>query len=81
MNIAVVTGASSGMGREFCKILDKEGFDEIWGLGLGKESMEELKTKLSTGFRYFDMDLTLDENLEIYKAALEEIKPNVKMIG
>ena len=80
MNIAVVTGASSGMGREFCRILDKEGFDEIWGLGLGKENMEALKKELSTNFRYFDMDLTVDENLNIYRKALEEAKPNVKWL-
>ena len=31
MKIAVVTGASSGMGREFVYALDKdELFDEIW---------------------------------------------------
>ncbi|MCR5435811.1 MAG: SDR family NAD(P)-dependent oxidoreductase [Treponema sp.] len=80
MNIAVVTGASSGMGREFCKILDKEGYDEIWGLGLGKESMEAVKSELSTSFKYFDMDLTIDKNLNKYKAALEEAKPNVKWL-
>ncbi|MBO4638600.1 MAG: SDR family NAD(P)-dependent oxidoreductase [Treponema sp.] len=80
MNIAVVTGASSGMGREFCRLFDKEGFDEIWGLGLGKESMEALKTELSTKFRYFDMDLTVDENLNKYKKALEEEKPDVKWL-
>ena len=80
MNIAVVTGASSGMGREFCRIFDKEGFDEIWGLGLGKDSMEALKSELSTKFRYFDMDLTVDENLNTYKKALEEAKPNVKWL-
>lgn len=80
MNIAVITGASSGMGRQFCEQLDTEGFDEIWGIGLGKEKMEEVKTNLKTKFRYFDMDLTVDKNLQIYKNALDEAKPNVKWL-
>ena len=30
LRIAIVTGASSGLGREYAKLLDKEGMDEIW---------------------------------------------------
>ena len=41
MKIAVVTGASSGMGRVFVQKLDDMGFDEIWGIGLSKEALEE----------------------------------------
>ena len=29
MKIAVITGASSGMGREFVYALDEKGFDEL----------------------------------------------------
>lgn len=78
--IAVVTGASSGMGRKFCEILDNEGFEEIWGLGLGKDAMEDVKKSLKTKFRYFDMDLTAQENLAVYKQALEEAKPDVQWL-
>ena len=77
MNIAVVTGASSGMGRKFVEILDKEGLDEIWGVGLGKEALEEVKRKTKTNFRYFDMDLTDEKNLLVYKDALKESNPNI----
>jgi len=80
MKIAVVTGASSGMGREFCKILDNSNYDEIWGLGLGKEALENLKSELKTNFRYFDMDMTVDANLKIYKDALEGCKPEVEWL-
>ena len=78
--IAVVTGASSGMGRKFCEILDSHGFDEIWGLGLGKEAMEDVKKSLKTSFRYFDMDLTDHENLAIYKKALQGADPDVQWL-
>ena len=30
MRIAIVTGASSGLGREYAKLPGKEGMDEIW---------------------------------------------------
>lgn len=77
MKVAVITGASSGMGREFCRILDGDGFDEIWGLGMGKDNFEALKKELKTPFRYFDMDMTKWENLELYKQALQDSNPDV----
>ena len=42
--IAVVTGASSGMGQEFVLKLDKEQqFDEIWVIARRKELLETLQ--------------------------------------
>ena len=77
MNIAVITGASSGMGREFVRRMDESGFDEIWGVALEKDLLEKVKGECHTKFRVFDLDLTNDESLNIYKEALEEEKPNV----
>lgn len=71
MKIAVITGASSGMGREFCRQLDDRGFDEIWGLGLGEENFKALEAELKTPLRYFDRDLTKLENIEYFKSELE----------
>ena len=43
MKIAVVTGASSGMGREFVCALDRQtAFDEIWVIARRKERLEAL---------------------------------------
>ena len=80
MKIAIVTGASSGMGRKFVEMLDSEGLDEIWGIGLGKEALEEVKKSLKTNFRFFDMDLTVDQNLNLYRDALKEANPDVKWL-
>ena len=44
MNIAIVTGASSGMGREFAKQL--RGYvavDEIWAIARRESALESLK--------------------------------------
>ncbi len=80
MKIAIITGASSGMGREFCRQLDDRGFDEIWGLGLGEENFKALEAGLKTPLRYFDRDLTKLENIEYFKSELEKYKPAVEWL-
>ena len=47
MNIAVITGASSGMGKEFCSRLFKEEdarlgapYDEIWVIARSERSQD-----------------------------------------
>ena len=53
MKIAIVTGASSGMGREFARILDKnEQLDEIWGVGRAKENLDALAAELKTPLKW-----------------------------
>ena len=43
MSIAIVTGASSGMGRDFARALDRTySFDEIWLIARRRERLEEL---------------------------------------
>ena len=48
MNIAIITGASSGMGMEFARQLDNSlhKTDEIWLLARRREPMEELARTL-----------------------------------
>ena len=65
MNIAIVTGASNGMGREFARILDTQGMEEIWAVGLEEDNLRDLQAELSTPVRIFAVDLT--------KGGLEEI--------
>ena len=42
MNIAIVTGASSGMGKDFVRELDAYGFDEIWAIARREGALCEL---------------------------------------
>lgn len=46
-NIALVTGASSGMGKEFVREISKKykGPDEIWVVARRRERLRELKKK------------------------------------
>ena len=58
MKIAIVTGASSGMGREFVKQLNTwVEVDEIWVIARRTEALESLKEEVSTPIRPISLDL------------------------
>ncbi len=70
--IAIVTGASSGMGKRFCFEIDALGMDEIWGVALYTEEVENMKKELKTPFRFFSLDLTRDESFEMFQEELKK---------
>lgn len=81
MNIAVITGASSGMGREFVFELDRKyEFDEIWLIARRKERLEEVAGKLKNKGRVIPLDLEKNEDLEIYKTMLEKENVTIKFL-
>ena len=79
-NIIVVTGASSGLGREFVRQLDAMGADEIWGIALEEGLQDEIQKEITTKFKYFALDLTKEESFEEYKSALKRNKVNVTVL-
>lgn len=76
-NIAIITGASSGMGKQFVKKLDNEGFDEIWAIAREKEPLEALQTECKTKIVPFCWDLTKEESFVALRDLLDTEKPNV----
>ena len=81
MNIAIVTGASSGLGRSFIRQLDRQGgMDEIWGVARRRERMEELAAQLSTPMRPLALDLTKTESVETLRALLQETGADVRVL-
>lgn len=81
MKIAVITGASSGMGREFARQLSKnENFDEIWVIARRLERLEELKKEIGPNVRPIAMDLTRNECIKEYKNLLEKENPEVAVL-
>ena len=81
MNIAVVTGASSGMGREFVKQLGTYvQVEEIWVIARRADALEELKAQTSIPIRPLSLDLCKQESFDAYKELLEQEKPNVKLL-
>lgn len=82
MKIAVVTGASSGMGREFVmQIADRfEGIDEIWVIARRGDRLKELESQVPVRLRRFELDLTKQEDLNLFENTLKTEKPNVKFL-
>ncbi len=81
MKIAVVTGASSGMGREFVCELDRaQAFDELWVVARRKERLDALQEKTRAKIRALPLDLTDMKSVGQYKALLEKERPNVAVL-
>ena len=83
MKIGIITGASSGMGKEFVKIALEENLDldEIWVIARRKERLEiwQKHYKEQT-FRVLPLDLQKKEEFEILKKELEECCPEISLL-
>ena len=81
MKIAVITGASSGMGREFVYRIDKDyKLDELWVIARREDRLQELKSLCSTPVRVISLDLLDDASFHTYQAMLEEAKPEIQVL-
>lgn len=81
MNIAIVTGASSGMGREFVLQLPQYvQVDEIWVIARREKALKELKNLCPIPIRPVPLDLCDDVSFETYQNLLAEEKPEVKLL-
>lgn len=81
MKIAVITGASAGMGREFAVQLDRlRKFDEIWVIARRGDRLLALSGALRAKVRPIPLDLTAPGSVEEYDALLREHQPEVKVL-
>lgn len=83
MNIAVVTGASSGIGKEFV-IQIAENYhklDEIWVIARRKERLNALSNILHTKIKVLTLDLTLDTDLKVLETELAASRPTVRILA
>ena len=81
MKIAIVTGASSGMGREFVLQLNQYvTVDEIWVIARRTQALETLKKEVSVPLRPVCLDLCADESFAAFSALLEKEQPDVKLL-
>ena len=82
MKIAIVTGASSGMGMEFARQLDDSlaRTDEIWLLARRREPMEELAKELRHKTRVLVIDVTKDAKLVQFAEVLAISAPKITVL-
>lgn len=81
MKIAVVTGASSGMGREFVYALDKEqAFDEIWVIARREQRLLALQENCRAKIRPVVLDLQDKESLNRYASLLRQEQPEIAVL-
>ena len=80
MSIAIVTGASSGIGAELARGLVSRGIDEIWLVARRRERLVELGEELGIKYKCICADLATPEGVEAIRLELEENKPSVKYL-
>ena len=68
--IALVTGANSGLGKEFVRQLLEEDVDEIWAIARNEERLEKLIGEYGERIKCFSMDLTDRKNISILQERL-----------
>ena len=79
--IAIVTGASSGIGEAFIKELSGSDHEQIWIIARRKDRLSTLKSLLGDD-RIIPVvaDLTADEGICLIKDKLEREKPDVALL-
>lgn len=78
MNIAIVTGASSGIGKEFVKALETDKkTDEIWAIARNETKLETLKNTCKKKIRTFSVDVSDAAAVAEFGEVLKSEDPNV----
>lgn len=81
MTIALITGASSGMGREFVHAIDKAfDLDEIWVVARREERLQELSATCRTAIRPIPLDLLDRASFVALETLLKEHTPTVQVL-
>ncbi len=78
MKISVITGASSGMGRDFVRMLDKiEDCEEIWVIARRADRLKELESTTGKRIVPIELDLTVKKSFDTYEKMLKDADADV----
>jgi len=73
--IAIITGASGGIGKEFTKLMLFENVDEIWAIARSQEKLTKLQNELGERILIVPKDLAGIAELRSLGRMLEDEKP------
>ena len=77
-NIAIVTGASSGIGREFVKLLLGRGeLNEIWIIARNTERLQSMVTEFGDKLKPMSMDMSDIEQIKALTDILKSTDVNI----
>ena len=82
MKIAIITGATSGLGVEFAFEIEKQRkeIDEIWLVARREDKLKELADKINCKTKIVPLDITKSECQEEYSKLLKENNADVKLL-
>lgn len=83
MKVAVITGASSGLGEEYVRQVIKQlpEIEEIWLIARRLERLESIAARFAEHrFRCLSLDLTDPKSFAVYQQELETAKPEVQLL-
>lgn len=82
MKIAVITGASSGLGREYALATAKsrDNIDEIWLIARREDKLNETARSINKPVRILALDITDVGAQNRYTDLLNELKPEVALL-
>lgn len=71
--IAIITGASTGLGREFVKLInDRNEIDEIWAIARHQDKLDHLRRQMGAKIRPISMDVSNRKRIEEFGFMLSE---------
>ena len=79
--VAIITGASSGMGAEFARQIDAmQVADELWLIARNRQGLEEVAAELDTPARPLALDLTNPQAIDELRTVLASERPTVTFL-
>lgn len=75
--IAILTGATGGLGREFLKQILKEEIDEVWAIARNEQKLSELRKEHGEKVIPISIDLSKMQGIEQISDMLRDRKPHV----
>ena len=78
--VAILTGATGGLGKEFVKQIVNEDIDEVWAIARNEKKLSELKAQYGEKVVPVPLDLSELEGIRTVEVMLKEQAPCVKYL-